>query len=66
MYTLNWLLVLALPTVSPPIVMTKLLPAAMLAPDVVMAMRLLLSVAEKVVESRGTLQEPMVGVTPVA
>ena len=46
--------------------MAKLLPEAMLAPDVVMAMRLLLSVAEKVVESRGTLQESMVGVTPVA
>jgi hypothetical protein len=60
------LLVPALPTVSPPIVMVKLLPEAMLAPDVVMVMRLLLLVAAKVVDSPGTLQESMVGVTPVA
>jgi hypothetical protein len=33
------LLVPALPTVSPPIVMVKLLPEAMLAPDVVKIMR---------------------------
>lgn len=51
---------------SPPIVMVKLLLGAMLAPDVVMVMRLLLLVAARVVDSRATLQESMVGVTPVA
>ena len=66
METSKLLAVRTLPTVSPPIVMVKLLPEAMLAPDVVMVILLLLLVAAKVVDSPDTLQESMVGITPVA
>ena len=55
-----------LPTFSPPIVMVKPVPDTMLAPDVVMRILLLESVAAKAVESRGTLQDSMVGVIPFA
>ncbi len=55
-----------LPTFSPPIVMVKPVPDTMLAPDVVMRILLLESVAAKAVESSGTLQESMVGVIPFA
>jgi hypothetical protein len=64
------LLVLALPTVSPPIVMVKLLLGAMLAPDIVMIMRLLppggaKGIGAKVANSPGMLQESMVGILPI-
>ena len=65
MKTRKLLLVETLPTVSPPIVMVKALPASMLAPDVVMTMLLVL-VAAKEGDSRATLQESMVGVIPFA
>ena len=66
MKTRKLLLVETLPTVSPPIVMVKALPASMLAPEVVMTMLLVMLVAAKEGDSRATLQESMVGVIPFA
>ncbi len=67
--TCNAAVVGMLPTFSPPIVMVKLTPELMLAPVVVMTIRLLrslLSVAANADDSKGKLQESMTGVIPVA